>query len=100
MRLCKVLPEITVAQLGARKGCQVLDGITTVQMMLSLSRAKKASPLAAKLDIAAAFDSVHHRSKRSASTVGDGAREHGSLAARWRALASRVTTRSHARHEL
>ena len=45
VRLRKTLPEITVAQLGARK-----------------ARAKKTPVLAVKLDIAAAFDSVHHRS--------------------------------------
>ena len=34
VRLRPRLPEFRCAQLGARKGCQVLDGITAAQMML------------------------------------------------------------------
>ena len=62
VRLRPCLPEFRCAQLGARKSCQVLDGITTAQMMLQLSKSQKQPLLAMKLDFKAAFDSVHHRS--------------------------------------
>ena len=53
-------PSIRCGQLCAQSNCQSLDGRTCLLRLVHLSSRWKLPPLACKLDIAAAFDCLHH----------------------------------------
>ena len=53
-------PTIQAGQLCAQQGCQSLDGSLSMQRLLHVSNKWNLPLVACKLDISAAFDSLHH----------------------------------------